>query len=63
MRYKRDMERKLGMDEGGDAAPVVGLPGGVSSGSGAPGGAATAGAPAARNFGAEDDDDDDDIYD
>jgi len=54
MRYKRDMERKLGMDElAGEDSEVVGLP---ASG----GAAASAGAPAARNFGGDDDDDDDD---
>lgn len=55
MRYKRDMERKLGMDEGtqGGAAPAD---------AGAAGGAAAA--PAVRDFGGADDgDDDDDIYD
>jgi len=64
MRYKRDMERKLGMDEA-EPQNVVGLPS-----SGSAGGAATSAAPAAnsapapRNFGADDDDDDDDdIYD
>jgi len=60
MKYKRDMERKLGMDEVDDA-PVVGLnperPGGAPAATGA------APAPAAaRNF-ADDDDEDDDIYD
>jgi transitional endoplasmic reticulum ATPase len=60
MKYKRDMERKLGMDEV-DQAPVVGL----DAAPGAPAAAAPgapAAAPAARNFGGEDDEDDD-IYD
>jgi len=57
MKYKRDMERKLGMDEIAEA-PVVGMPG-----SGADRAGATSSAPAARNFGGDDDDDDDDdIY-
>jgi len=58
MKYKRDMERKLGMDEV-ESGPVVGLDpqGGAPAAAAAP-----AAAPAARNFG-EDDDDDDDIYD
>lgn len=56
MKYKRDMERKLGMDEMQNQAPVVGLDN--TSAGGAP--AASAGAPAARNFGGDDDDDDDD---
>jgi transitional endoplasmic reticulum ATPase len=65
MRYKRDMERKLGMDEGENAAPVVGLPGSGGGGGGGSGNTATPAAPAARNFGGNDDgdDDDDDIYD
>jgi len=54
MKYKRDMERKLGMDEIAEA-PVVGMPGSTADRPGA-----TASAPAARNFGGDDDDDDDD---
>jgi transitional endoplasmic reticulum ATPase len=62
MKYKRDMERKLGMDEV-DQAPVVGLDavGGAPAAAAAAPGAAAA-APAARSFG-EEDDEDDDIYD
>lgn len=52
MRYKRDMERKLGMDDGVAAAPAAGA-----------GGAAPAAAPAVRDFGGDDSEDDDDIYD
>jgi transitional endoplasmic reticulum ATPase len=54
MRYKRDMERRLGMD---DEAParVVGLDAEQRAGAAAP-------APAARDFGGEEADDDDDIY-
>jgi hypothetical protein len=60
MKYKRDMERKLGMDEV-DQAPVVGLDNMAAPvAAAAPG--APAAAPAARNFGGEDDEDDD-IYD
>ena len=66
MKYKRDMERKLGMDEMANAAPVVGLDSEVRPGAGAGAAGATGGAPAARNFGTvaadDDDDDDDDIY-
>jgi len=61
MKYKRDMERKLGMDE--VQAPVVGLNAENRDGAGAAAPAPAAAAPAARNFGADDDDDDDDIYD
>lgn len=63
MKYKRDMERKLGMDEGGEQAPVVGLD--PQRGGGGQAAAAGGAAPAAaRNFGDDgDDDEDDDIYD
>jgi transitional endoplasmic reticulum ATPase len=64
MKYKRDMERKLGMDEVAQA-PVVGLNSENRAGD-APAAApsATAAPAAARNFGADaEDDDDDDIYD
>jgi len=72
MKYKRDMERRLGMDEGGAAeiamGPVVGLdaevrggsrPAAPQSNSSAP---ASSAAPAARNFGDAPADEDDDIY-
>merc|ERR1712070_858023 len=62
MKYKRDMERRLGMDtidvnpsgNGDPAAPSS------SSSSAA---STTGGAAPMRNFGGDDDDDDDDIYD
>jgi len=62
MKYKRDMERKLGMDDANATqAPVVGLNAENRGGDAAPAPAAAA----ARNFGDVDDDDDDDdgIYD
>lgn len=64
MKYKRDMERKLGMDEV-EQAPVVGLDNAprAAAPAGVPAAAAAAAPAAARNFAADDDDDDDDIYD
>lgn len=59
MKYKRDMERKLGMD-GIEGAPVVGLNPEARPGNDAP----AADAPLAnRNFGAEPAAEEDDIYD
>jgi len=55
MRYKRDMERRLGMDDDAPAR-VVGLDREER------GGGAAAPAPAARDFGGEEAEDDDDIY-
>jgi len=65
MKYKRDMERKLGMDEAKAAAEVERA---GPSKTQAPRATATTAAPAPaaapRNFGGDDDDsDDDDIYD
>jgi len=59
MKYKRDMERKLGMDDS-TAAPVVGLSQEARQGQAAP----EAAAAPARNFGSEAaQEEDDDIYD
>jgi len=79
MKYKRDMERRLGMDEGkAGHTPVVGLDaegrhgssGGAAPSSGASSSSAPQAAPAAgggaapaRSFGDAGGDDDDDIYD
>lgn len=61
MKYKRDMERRLGMDTI-DVNPADGTP---LTGANAPAAAASSssGAAPVRNFGGDDEDDDDDIYD
>jgi len=64
MKYKRDMERRIGMDDGGSgvAPPPVGLGGdGVAPPPAFASGGGSSAAP--RDFGGEDSDDDDDIYD
>lgn len=56
MKYKRDMERRLGMDTI-DVNPESSAPGAAASAPAANSGAGV------RSFGGDDDDDDDDIYD
>jgi transitional endoplasmic reticulum ATPase len=65
MKYKRDMERKMGMDElKNNSNPVVGLDAPAARRPGAPSQSSAAAPVAApRDFGGDvDDDDDDDIY-
>jgi transitional endoplasmic reticulum ATPase len=65
MKYKRDMERKMGMDELKTSAPVVGLNSSAGAGARAAPAAVTPQAAvtsAPRDFGGDDDDDDEDIY-
>merc|ERR1712038_43032 len=65
MKYKRDMERRIGMDKGGGSsspAPPSFTSGGDSNSNIAPP-PTSGGGSAARNFGDDDSDSDDDIYD
>lgn len=66
MKYKRDMERKLGMDQVEAVAPVVGLNPEARAGNASSSAAvaeAAPGAAAPRNFGEPQADEDDDFYD
>lgn len=67
MKYKRDMERKLGMDEMKAVAEIDAAPAKSSEPRSSAAPIATpapvAASSAARNFGGDDDSDDDDIYD
>lgn len=65
MKYKRDMERRIGMDKGGGSsspAPPSFTSGGDSNSNTAPP-PTSGGGSAARDFGDDDSDSDDDIYD